>query len=671
MKLSIFNLHRPAPTPGDEHRTPSGPPKAASYIASGSGNLGFHVNQFEVQLLKTLLISSSILGTLLYLSNLPGMIGNGQWLSLAGYGLVCFCLIILTSIAFFSGRYTGSRYAWLAAEYLLLLFVSGVGMLLTDGWYGNGRVLLVVLPLLAAFLFGSGSLAGFVRLVTLVSSIAAVAIVGLLIGYGRDPLIKPLPDTTNLINWIMMVGGFSLVGIVCALALNAYLRILEKSLDNSESIAQGFDQEHLRLENQIQQRTNDLERRLSQIRSVAEIIQSFSILGEHEESGAATIPALLQRVCELVKQRFNLYYVGIFLVEPSASGPGNAVLAAGTGEAGEKLLAEGYRLPVGGDSLIGWVTTNRQARVASDQQAPEQRLPEREAIKPETPENPQEEPDSGITDTTITDAMLGESQTSTVESPDSPVAEEQTGASPGASGERRRFHHPYLPETRSELALPIVSQQTVTGAMTIQSDQVDAFDQDDILVLQGISDALATAIENARLMAETQANLAEIQSLHQQYLRRAWDEYLFSQGVQEYLYEAKRGTAGLDTGQLASTPTGQLAKQSAKSLHNVELPIRLRGLAIGSLNLEVAAERKFTPEELSFINAVIDQAALALENARLLDETRLRVEQEKVAAGITSKVWGSTDIDTILRTALKELGTALDASEATIELWPE
>ena len=599
------------------------------------------------------------------------MIGNGQWLSLAGYGLVCFCLIILTSIAFFSGRYTGSRYAWLAAEYLLLLFVSGVGMLLTDGWYGNGRVLLVVLPLLAAFLFGSGSLAGFVRVVTLVSSIAAVAIVGLLIGYGRDPLIKPLPDTSNLINWIMMVGGFSLVGIVCALALNAYLRILEKSLDNSESIAQGFDQEHLRLENQIQQRTNDLERRLSQIRSVAEIIQSFSILGEHEESSAATIPALLERVCELVKQRFNLYYVGIFLVEPSASGPGNAVLAAGTGEAGQKLLSEGYRLPVGGDSLIGWVTANRQARLTSDQRAPEQRLPEQPALKPETPENAPEQADSGITDTTITDAMLGEPQTSTVDSPDSTVAEEQTGASAEASGERRRFHHPYLPETRSELALPIVSQQTVTGAMTIQSEQADAFDQDDVLVLQGISDALATAIENARLMAETQANLAEIQSLHQQYLRRAWDEYLFSQGAQEYLYEAKRGTAGLDTGQLASTPTGQLAKQSAKSLHNVELPIRLRGLAIGSLNLEVAAERTFTPEELSFINSVIDQAALALENARLLDETRLRVEQEKVAAGITSKVWGSTDIDTILRTALKELGTALDASEATIELWPE
>jgi GAF domain-containing protein len=676
MKLSIFNIHRPAPIPGDEHKTASNAPRAVSYIVAGDSNLGIHVNQFAAQLLKTLLISSSILGTLLYLSNLPGMLANSQWVSLAIYGLVCFCLITLASITLLGGRFTGTRYAWLAADYLILLFVAGVGMLLTDGWYGNGRVLLVVLPLLAAFLFGSGSLASFIRVVTLVGSIAAVAIVGLLIGYGRDPLIRPLPDTSNLINWIMMVGGFSLVGLVCALALNAYLRVLEKSLDNSESIAQGFDQEHLRLENQVQQRTNDLERRLSQIRSVAEIIQSFGIVSESDETGGSTIPPLLQRVCELVRQRFNLYYVGVFLVEPSASGPGNAVLAAGTGEAGQKLLAEGYRLPVGGDSLIGWVTANRQARLTSEDQRPlEQRPADQLPLPPDTPPSAPEAAETGITDTAITDSLLSDAQMSEAANTDVQAAEIQSGTGSGRGMETRRFQHPYLPETRSELALPIISQQTVTGAMTIQSESLDAFDQDDILVLQGITDALANAIENARLIAETQANLAEIQSLHQQYLRRAWDEFLFAQGSQEYIYEAKRATGGLDTGQLASTKTGELAGKPTgrmgKPRRTVELPIRLRGLAIGNLSMEVSTDRSFTPEELFFIDSVIDQAALALENARLLDETRQRVEQEKVAAGITSKVWGSTDIDTILRTALKELGTALDASEAVIELWPE
>ncbi len=635
MKLSIFNIHRPAPTPGDEHRTPSGASRAASYPTSN--NFGIQVNQFASQLLKTLLATSSILGTLLYLLNLAGMIGNAQWVALAVFGLVCLGLIALTGGALFGERFSSPRYTVLATGYLSLLFVAGAGMLLTDGWYGNGRVLLVILPLLAAFLFGSGSLASFIRLVALISSIAAVAIIGLLIGYGQDPVIQPLPETATLLSWAMMVGGFSLVGLVCALALNAYLRVLENSLNNSESIAQGFDQEHQRLENQIQQRTNDLERRLAQIRSVAEIIKTISVVGEHGDPGGSPIPPLLQRVCDLVKERFNLYYVGVFLVEPSASGPGSAVLAAGTGEAGEKLLAEGYRLQVGDESVIGWATANRRARVAAN---------------PRSLDVQRETAGSATTDPT--------SVAPEVPSPASAVS--QTGSATVEGAEARRFTNPYLPETRSELALPVLSQQAVIGALTIQSELSDAFDQDDILVLQGVADALANAIENERLFAQTQADLAEIQALHQQYLRHAWSQYLIAQsteglgpGDQGYLYEAKR----------------PLASQSAAPIKNIDLPIRLRGMAIGSLSLGLAADRSFTVEELAFIHAVIDQAALSLENARLLDETRQKAEQEKVLAGITSKVWASTDIDTILRTALKELGTALDASEAVIELWPE
>ncbi len=228
-----------------------------------------------------------------------------------------------------------------------------------------------------------------------------------------------------------------------------------------------------------------------------------------------------------------------------------------------------------------------------------------------------------------------------------------------SKSEARRFTNPYLPETRSELALPVLGQQAVIGALTIQSELEDAFDQDDILVMQGVADALANAIENKRLFARTQADLAEIQALHQRYLRSAWDQYRVTQvageAESEYLYEARQPASGLP----------------AAPARTLDLPIRLRGLSIGSLSLEVPAGRSFTADELTLINSVIDQAALALENARLLDETRQRAEQEKVASGISSKVWASADIDTILRTALKELGTALDASEAVIELWPE
>ncbi|MFQ5614908.1 MAG: PAS domain S-box protein, partial [Anaerolineales bacterium] len=66
-----------------------------------------------------------------------------------------------------------------------------------------------------------------------------------------------------------------------------------------------------------------------------------------------------------------------------------------------------------------------------------------------------------------------------------------------------RFQNPYLPDTRAEMALPLVSAGQTIGAMTIQSTQPDAFTQEDIIALQTMADQLAIAIENARFIRET------------------------------------------------------------------------------------------------------------------------------------------------------------------------
>ncbi len=108
------------------------------------------------------------------------------------------------------------------------------------------------------------------------------------------------------------------------------------------------------------------------------------------------------------------------------------------------------------------------------------------------------------------------------------------------------------------------------------------------------------------------------------------------------------------------------------------MPIRLRDQVIGSLMLDPnpngaadgASRHDWSAEELALIEAVTSQAALALENARLLEETRRKANLEHTAATITSKLWASADIETILRTALQELGSTLGASEGLIELWP-
>ena len=569
MKLSIFNMHRPNGSgpgrpPGSEDGIPYQPSRASEDLIAAAGGL-------RRRALNGLLIAATITAALIYLLWLPAALQAEDWGPLATYGVVILGLLALT----LSRRLA---YSVRAGGFLFLLLAAGGYMLGTQGLAGNGRLLLLLFPWLAAMLLAEGRFASVLRYAALVLSIATVVVIGLLAVQGY--LLSGVQDV-GLRAWLAAGLGFILAALAGGAAIDRYLRRLEGGLDESQDAVMGLDQERLRLQNQVQQGTYSLERRLVQIRTAAEITQSISNLLVLEE--------LLPRVCELMKERFGLYYVGIFLIEAATD---EAVLAAGTGEAGRQMLAEKHRLRVGGDSMIGWATSRRQARIALD-----------------------------------------------------------VGKDPV------RFNNPHLPETRSELALPIASQQAVLGALTIQSESEAAFDQDDVVVMQGIADSLANAIENARLFTQIQANLDEISTLHRQYLQRAWQEALESQGPQEYEFVSP------------SSPAESAAEMPEGSV--LELPIRLREQVIGALRLEANPEQPLGGEQLAFIESVISQAALALENARLLDETRQRAGQEMVATSMAARIWSSTDVETILRTALHELGSSLDAAQGSIELWPQ
>jgi PAS domain S-box-containing protein len=166
-----------------------------------------------------------------------------------------------------------------------------------------------------------------------------------------------------------------------------------------------------------------LQRRALQLQTAAEVSRAASSILDPE--------VLIRQAVDLIRERFDLYYAGLFLVDE----PGEwAVLRAGTGEAGRKMLDRGHKLVVGGESMIGSCIADRRARIALD---------------------------------------VGE--------------------------EARRFDNPFLPETHSELALPLIARDEAIGALTIQSTQEAAFTQEDIVVLQTMADQLANAIANARL----------------------------------------------------------------------------------------------------------------------------------------------------------------------------
>jgi PAS domain S-box-containing protein len=97
------------------------------------------------------------------------------------------------------------------------------------------------------------------------------------------------------------------------------------------------------------------QKRALQLQTAAEVSRAASSILSLDE--------LLPQAADLVRARFGLYYVGIFLVDASGQW---AVLRAGTGEAGQQMLTAGHKLKVGGSSMISWCIVNRQARIALD-----------------------------------------------------------------------------------------------------------------------------------------------------------------------------------------------------------------------------------------------------------------------------------------------------------------
>jgi len=213
-----------------------------------------------------------------------------------------------------------------------------------------------------------------------------------------------------------------------------------------------------------------------------------------------------------------------------------------------------------------------------------------------------------------------------------------------ASEEKQRYENPLLPYTRSEIALPMIAGDRILGALNVQSTKEADFGLHVIETMQSMAGQLAIALENARLFQDAQQNIREMRAIQQQYLLEAWHEY--SAQSEDLEYEVG-DSAGLKS-------------------KKIEVPISLRDQILGQITLE--GNEEWTPEQESLINAVATQAAIALENARLVGESRQVAVRERMLAEINSKIWSSTTIEGVLQTVVKELGRRLDASSTTIEL---
>lgn len=284
----------------------------------------------------------------------------------------------------------------------------------------------------------------------------------------------------------------------------------------------------------------------------------------------------------------------------------NAILRAANSEGGRRMLARRHSLKLDANSIVGYTISRQEPRIALDVGA---------------------------------DAVF--------------------------------FNNPDLPKTRSEMALPLQVGTQVIGALDVQSTSQNAFAKDDITILSTLADQVAIAIENARLFSESHMALDEAQNAFEKYVRQEWGKFGNQMKHTGFVYDGKRVTTLEESRQQEKRKnvlqTGRLSLEKKSSA--IAVPIKLRGQTIGMLDVRSkSGQREWTQDELTLLEAAAERAALALENARLLETSQRRAVRERTIGEITSKIGAVSHLDSIMQTTVEELGRRISrATEVSFE----
>jgi GAF domain-containing protein/HAMP domain-containing protein len=226
---------------------------------------------------------------------------------------------------------------------------------------------------------------------------------------------------------------------------------------------------------------------------------------------------------------------------------------------------------------------------------------------------------------------------------------------------------PDLPDTKSEVGLPLMVGTEIIGVLDVQSSQPNAFAGQEVNVLTTLANQIAISVRNAQLFGETRRALAESEKIYQQFIQQGWGRIIKESPVQGYKY-SQQGLVPLETSrEMLNIAPGSTGKDQSAIL---SIPIKLRDQAIGTVSIHTTdlLTRELDEDELTIIQAAVERAALALENARLLEDSQRRATRERAIGEISSKISEKSEIEAVLRSAAEELGKKLTDAEVTVEI---
>ncbi len=239
------------------------------------------------------------------------------------------------------------------------------------------------------------------------------------------------------------------------------------------------------------------------------------------------------------------------------------------------------------------------------------------------------------------------------------------------------FNNPDLPDTKSEMALPLKVGDKTIGALDVQSTESNAFSVEDVELFTTLADQVAIAINNNQLNENTSQALIEAERIHRQYLNQEWTRQsteanvssirYTNEGLQVFSEELPEVNMVLETSRpiFKTQKDPSLAGQYSSTL---TVPILLYGEPIGVIHLQDSDSKplSWSQNDLVTVQEVANQVSQSLENARLFEETIRRADRERKVLEITSKIRSTNDPQHMLEITLDELKKNLGASKAQI-----
>jgi GAF domain-containing protein/HAMP domain-containing protein len=233
------------------------------------------------------------------------------------------------------------------------------------------------------------------------------------------------------------------------------------------------------------------------------------------------------------------------------------------------------------------------------------------------------------------------------------------------------FDNPDLPNTRSEMALPLIAGGEVQGILDVQSLEANAFSAEDIPTLQILADQLAIAMQNARMLRDTQEALFTARKTTGEISQQGWQAMLEDVGATGYIGlahgEVVHATENMDANTSQALKTGNYLV--SEDQHTIRIPVITRGHTIGMLRLTKSPfTEPWTPEEISDVESLSNQISSTLDSARLYNEAQQRAAREQTIGEITTSITAATEIDDIIRETVTQLGKALQDSDVTLRI---